>query len=309
MTTSITARDKKLLYGLGIIVIIALFYIIGIRPMNRKITKIEKEIDEAQLTFDTIKMKLFQLDSLTEFRDNAVKLSDELSARYYEKMVPAEVDKMITTKALGYGLKVNNLTILEGTSPAAISAYSNSKIYNMAQNAGSDSGSEEEEEEEETTEETGKKSHRMTEAEREAKVKESMVDIEILASVNNDHGMYTVSDTTQADIYCTTVTLDVYGSQEKAQELLDELIRNKSLRVSAYEWTDMTSLPYEYVNGQLVAVDTASMHRLIIKFDMYMYDNTRFKSLTTSSEAVVEEEETTEEDPDAEIKEEIEQLR
>ena len=42
MTTGITARDKKLLYMLGIIVIVALFYIIGIRPLNRKITAIDK---------------------------------------------------------------------------------------------------------------------------------------------------------------------------------------------------------------------------------------------------------------------------
>ena len=58
MTTGITARDKKLLYMLGLIVIAALFFIIGIRPLNRKISKIDEKLDDAQVLHDSIKMKI-----------------------------------------------------------------------------------------------------------------------------------------------------------------------------------------------------------------------------------------------------------
>ena len=76
MTTGITARDKKLLYMLGIIVIVSLFYIIGIRPLNRKIAKLDDQIDDAQVEHDTIKMKLYQLDTGVRktFFENFIKI-------------------------------------------------------------------------------------------------------------------------------------------------------------------------------------------------------------------------------------------
>ena len=73
MSTGITARDKKLLYMLGLIVIAALFFIIGIRPLNRKITALDERIDDAQVLHDSIKMKIFQLDMIEEFKENSEK--------------------------------------------------------------------------------------------------------------------------------------------------------------------------------------------------------------------------------------------
>ena len=305
MTTEITARDKKLLYGLGIIVIVALFYIIGIRPLDRKIKKTKTQKAVTQVEFDTAKMKLFQLDTLTEFEENAIQKTNELSARYYKPMVSAEVDRMFTKKALGYGLKVNNLYIKSGSNPVALLAYSYSQAFKDHTDAMEYLQAKEVATTEATTEASTEKGAEVTTT---PTTDSSLVDVETLGAINSEFGMHTVSDTTPADVYATRVTLDVYGDKEKAQSLLDELIKDKSLKVYAYVWSDYNAAPVRYENGELVAVNGANYKKLIIDFDMYMYNSERFDKLKASDEQVEESTEATTEDPNAAIKEEIENL-
>lgn len=268
MATGITARDKKLLYMLGIIVIVSLFYIIGIRPLNRKIAKLEDKIDDAQVEHDTIKMKLYQLDMITDFKESAETMADKLSSRYYDRMVPADVDKLITNKALGYGLKVNNLSIQTGKEPANVLAYANSEAFAAQQRAmESAESSADSQADSEASEDTA------------SSVSDDMVDIDVLASINQESGIYEVTDTTSAEVYNTSMILDVYGLHDKAQALLDDIINDKALRVTSYQWTDMTTLPYQYVNGELVQVEQESGNRLVINFDLYMYDGSDFKAM------------------------------
>ena len=281
MATGITERDKKLLYMLGIIVIAALFFIIGIRPVNRKIKELNKEISSAQETYDAIKMKMYQLGTIQAFKENAETMAQDLSSRYYEMMVPAEVDKLFTNKALGYGLKVNNLNIKSNTEPVTQLAYINSEAYRLHQQAmeaallevNDDSGSNDDSSSKDDSTDSSDVSSKISLSGGE------MVDVDTLASINNDSGIYSVADTTAADVYATNMVLDVYGSRDKAQALLDELIKNPSLRVTSYQWTQMTTVPYQYVDGQLVHIDQEQSDRLIINFDMYMYNGKQFKEM------------------------------
>ena len=279
MTTGITARDKKLLYMLGIIVIAALFFIIGIRPTNRKIKTIDKEIDDAQVIHDTIKMKMFQLGTIQAFKNNAEDKAVELSSRYYDMMVPAEVDKLITNKALSYGLKVNNLNIKSSNEPVSLLAYTNSEAYALHQKAMEDAILLQNTTGASSTSESSTTGVDSSNGDSAVSSDDGMVDIEVLASINSDSGVYSVEDTTSADVYVTSMVLDVYGSRDKAQALLDDIIKNQSLRVTSYEWTQMTTLPYQYVDGQLVPVAQENGDRLIISFDMYMYSGAEFKKM------------------------------
>ncbi|MBQ8085302.1 MAG: type II secretion system protein M [Lachnospiraceae bacterium] len=288
MATGITARDKKLLYMLGLIVIAALFFIIGIRPLNRKINSIEEKIDDAQVLHDSIKMKIMQLDMIEEFKSNAEKMTDELSSRYYERQMAADVDRLVTNKALGYGLKVNNFSIQSPKDPVVLLAYVNSEAWAAKQKAieAAQYVLEEEEAADEDTaanaksDKNDKDNVEDTEDSSTTKASDGMVDIEALASINNEDGMYNIEDTTPADVYAASLMLDVYGDHGKVQALLDEIITNKAFRVTSYEWTDLTSLPFEYVNGELVQVAEESGNRLIVNFEMYMYDGSAFKDLT-----------------------------
>lgn len=284
MTTGITARDKKLLYMLGIIVIAALFFIIGIRPTNRKIKTIDKEIDDAQVIHDTIKMKMFQLGTIQAFKNNAEDKAVELSSRYYEMMAPAEADKLITNKALSYGLKVNNLNIKSYTEPISLLAYTNSEAYALHQKAMEEAillqntAS--------TTDTSNSSTAGNDLGSNTGTSDDGMVDIEVLASINSESGVYSVEDTTSADVYAISMVLDVYGSRDKAQALLDDIIKDQSLRVTSFEWTQVTTLPYQYIDGQLVPVSQENGDRLIISFDMYMYSGAEFKKMVDEDSKV-----------------------
>ncbi len=280
MTTAITARDKKLLYMLGIIVIVALFYIIGIRPINRKITAINKDIDDEQVVYDTIKMKLYQLDLIEDFKVNAENMVEEMSSRYYEMMSSAEADKFITNKALSYNLKVNNLSIQTGKEPVSVLAYSNSEAWKLQEQAieAAEMDTELLSDDDIYSEKTDKDNAA------DKSINDNMVDIDQLASINLEGGIYNVSNTLPADVYATTMVIDVYGARDKTQAFLDDLIKNPALRVTSYQWTDMTTLPYQYVDGELVQIEQESGNRLVINVDLYMYDGTDFKKLAESEE-------------------------
>ncbi len=303
MTTGITARDKKLLYMLGLIVIAALFFIIGIRPLNRKISAIEEKVDDAQVLHDSIKMKLYQLGMIEEFKESAEKMAKELSSRYYERQVAADVDKLVTNKALGYGLKVNNLSIQSSKEPVALLAYANSEAWALKERAMEAAANAEAEEKDSSTDKKSDKEDKKSDKKDKdsseddsKKASEGMVDIETIASINNEEGIYNVEDTTGADVYATTLMLDVYGPHDKAQAMLDEIIANKSFRVLSYQWSESTEFPYEYVDGELVQVVQENSDRLIINFDMYMYDGSAFKALT---EGIVNDETTDEDSTEA----------
>lgn len=303
MTTGITARDKKLLYMLGLIVIAALFFIIGIRPLNRKISKIDEKLDDAQVLHDSIKMKIYQLDMIEEFKDNSTKMVDELSSRYYEHKVAADVDKLITNEALSYGLKVNNFSVQSPKEPVDLIAYQNSEAWALRQTAleaaqylETETSTEDKKESATTTEDSKKDKKKSDDktSDKDSKSSETdgMIDIETLASINNDEGMYSIEGTTQADVYAATIMLDVYGNKDKAQSLLNEIITNKAFRVTSYEWSDLTSSPYEYVDGELVQVAQEGGNRLVINFEMYMYDGSAFKEITEGNSETGEDSET-----------------
>lgn len=265
MATGITERDKKLLYMLGLIVIASLFFIIGIRPTNRKIKELNQQLESAQLKNDEIKMKEYQLEMIREFSQNAQKMSDELSKRYLEIRPSSEIDRLITGKALGYGLKVNNLSIRLTGSPVALNPYTNSEVWKKRQYV----------------------IEAMQYAEQSGEGESSSggsLDIDTLASINQEDGMYTVADTSQAGVYMASLMLDVYGSADKDQALLDELMQHPSMRVTSYRWENATALPFEYVNGVLVETQAEASKRLVINFDLYMYDGSAYEQTTEAQE-------------------------
>ena len=281
-TSSITERDKKLLYGLGLIVIVALFYIIGIRPLNNKIVKLEDKIDSAQVEYDTMKMKTYQLGLLKDFEESALNLNTELSGRYYEMMVPAEIDRLYTGKALGYGLKANNLTIQSSKEKAVLLPYNHSKAWSDYQAYYAD----------------GEEASAASKKEDDSEGLSQEENLDAIASLNDQLGMYYASDTSYADVYATRVTLDVYGNRDKAQELLDEIIDDPATRVTNFEWTSLTGIPLQYVDGELVSYEVENPGRLIVRFDFYMYDGTSFDKF------MAEDEEETENAEDSESTEE-----
>ena len=227
MNTNITERDKKLLYGLGIIVIIALFFIGGIRPLHKSIAAKNEKIEEEQETHDIIQTKIMYIPVVSSYVESATANVDEKSSRYYEMMDSSAVDRMFTKYALKNKLTVADLRITMPENTVLFVPYPHSWSQELEDKRVEEAAAiaAAEEAEEETSSKSKKKSSKDTDV-----VSETKFDIDSLAS--------DATDTSGAGVYSVEVGLDVYGSEKGAIALLDELAVDKSIHINSYSWSD-----------------------------------------------------------------------
>ena len=261
MTTNITERDKKLLYGLGIIVIIALFYIGGIRPLHKAIANKESEIEEEQETHDIIQTKIMYTSVVNTYVEEANKNVDAKSARYYKMMDASEVDRLFTKYALSNKLTIADLRITMPEAPALFIPYpyslsqqmQNKRVEEAAAAAAA----------KEALEEESSKSKKKSGGEKTDAVEESKFDVDAL---NGE-----ATDTSGSGVYIVDVGLDVYGSEKGAIKLLDKLAANESIHINSYSWSDdVNSIIGFNDDGSLYAKKGSKA--LSISLSLMMYD-------------------------------------
>ncbi len=261
MNTNITERDKKLLYGLGIIVIIALFFILGIRPLHKSIASKNEQIEEEQETHDIIQTKIMYTSVVNAYVTSANKNVDEKSKRYYEMMDASEVDRIFTDYALKNKLTISDLriTMPENTAlflpyPFSLSKqWQDKRIEEAADKAAA----------EEAADEKAAKDKKKSKTDKKDVVEENKFDADSLT----DEAV----DTSGSGVYSVDIGLDVYGNQKNAVKLLDELAANESLHINSYTWSDD-------VDSMIGYNDDGSLYRksgakaLTISLSLMMYD-------------------------------------
>ncbi|MCR4717931.1 MAG: type II secretion system protein M, partial [Lachnospiraceae bacterium] len=131
MNTNITERDKKLLYGLGIIVIVALFFIIAIRPLSKSINAKQEKIEEEQITHDVMQTKIQYNSVVQAYVETMTKNVEEKSKRYYKVMDSSAVDRIFTNYALDHSLVVSNLSISMPEETVLFGPYPYSESYKL----------------------------------------------------------------------------------------------------------------------------------------------------------------------------------
>ncbi len=251
MNSTMTERDKKLLYMLGFIIIIFFFIIAFIRPLLRAINKNNEAIAEAQVVHDEIELKMERLPVLEAYKEKVSKKVDGYAKRYYEVMDSTKIDELLTGYVLGHGLKAVNLYIDMPKESEVLVAYINSDEWEEEVNNVSSSVS-------------------VTDEEYDAFGISSAPVIEDLNSL--DDAVDEVMDTSRAGIYAATVTIDAYGTPENLQKLLDDLVANPSIRVTGFNWLETAGSGFSYVDGQLVELEEKDM-QLQINLEVYMYDS------------------------------------
>lgn len=129
MKTEMTAGDKKLIVFLALFVVVVAISYWGIRPfvksMNdykEKTVDIENKVSEDQLTLTMLPVEQKNIESM----QSAI---DEAKQEYFEPMTSSDVDRLFTTKALGYNLKCLQLNIDKNDLPAEVTAYKYSALY------------------------------------------------------------------------------------------------------------------------------------------------------------------------------------
>ena len=111
MESTLTARDKKLLYMLGFIVIAFVFGWILMRPIIKSINKTTESIASAQALKQQNETKVMGMMTaqmlIEKYEEDLATATEE----YYAPMDSSEIDKMFTMYVLEFGLSAKDLLI------------------------------------------------------------------------------------------------------------------------------------------------------------------------------------------------------
>lgn|GEM_PF-1137200 len=268
-TGNLTDRDLKLLRFLGFIVIIGVFAIIDlysiIKPMQAK----DEQIEEEKEVHDTIEMKINNLDAVQTYVDDMQKRVDDYAERYYPMMDSTDIDRMITKMARERHLRAANLFIDMHTDPELVVPYPYSTL--AKKEAAEEEAKEESESERAVTDAanwtlTGSYDNR-----------------EGAASGKEEDAKTEEVDSTYAGVYAAAVTFKAYGEKEQLQDLLDELLLDRSMRIRSFSWDYSNINNYSYIGTELVE-NAPGTCALTIDLDVYMFDEDAYIEQETESD-------------------------
>lgn len=278
MKTTMTERDKKLLLGMFIFVIVVAIGYWGIIPQIKAYNKLGTKIDKEEVTKNVNEQKVSNLIFVESMCEEYEETMAENRAKFYDMMSEAEIDFLLTTKAINHNLEAYSLNIDIPNSPSDRMAYIYSDLYNQQiewekqrellyldedveeddlLGTDDDKKDDDDEEEEETVDIFG----------------------------NTD----IVGENT--DVYVAKVTLSLGGDEADLKAYLDELMASdKKILITSFSWGEyrtqkpVTVTIEEMVQAEEKAEAEASTETTTTKKTETKYELVTVKSLTISME-------------------------
>ena len=275
--STLTERDKKLLYMLVFIVIIFIFGWYIIRPLYKKTVADQEAIILASSLQSSNEAKVIGLSSAQGLTDKFTKDLAESTSVYYEYMDSSEIDKLVTSYILKNGLRARDLTITmpDGYVTETPYIYSDITAYGESPYI-------------ETVEETDEDTEKSTD--KEEKIKSSSYykdavlgtitgyrpeEISIVATPMESYasGEESAVTTDSSGILCVKLSIMVEGDPETEQKVIDDLTHNPSLRVTGFNWIQLDPVTYVLDDGSIVVVES-ELNQLQLSVNLYMKDKT-----------------------------------
>ena len=278
MKTTMTERDKKLLLGMFIFVIVVAIGYWGIIPQIKAYNKLGTKIDKEEVTKNVNEQKVSNLIFVESMCEEYEETMAENRAKFYDMMSEAEIDFILTTKAVNHNLEAYSLSIDIPNSPSDRMAYIYSDLYkdqlewesqrellyldedveeDDLLGTGDDKKDDDDEEEEETVDIFG----------------------------NTD----IVGENT--DVYVAKVTLSLGGDEADLKAYLDELMASeKKILITSFSWGEyrtqqpVTVTVDEIIQAEEKAEAEASTETTNTKKTETKYELVTVKSLTISME-------------------------
>ena len=278
MKTTMTERDKKLLLGMFIFVIVVAIGYWGIIPQLKAYNKLGTKIDKEEVTKNVNEQKVSNLIFVESMCEEYEETMAENRAKFYDMMSEAEIDFILTTKAVNHNLEAYSLSIDIPNSPSDRMAYIYSDLYkdqlewesqrellyldedveeDDLLGTGDDKKDDDDEEEEETVDIFG----------------------------NTD----IVGENT--DVYVAKVTLSLGGDEADLKAFLDEIMASdKKILITSFSWGEyrtqkpVTVTVEEMVQAEEKAEAEASTETTSTKKTETKYELVTVKSLTISME-------------------------
>ena len=279
MKSNMSQKDKRLLLFMFLFVVVVGIGYWGIIPQIKQYNKLEAEIEEQEALKSINEQKvanyIFVESQCDEFEANMA----EDKEKFFDRMKEADVDKLLTNKALKYQLESLNLSIHIDSQPSARMAYRYSDLYSQQIQ-----WAEERKNEAKALAQTdddllsgatdSKKSDKDDEKEDKEKtaVEYEMVDIfgnTDTVGVNND-------------IYAARVTMTLGGEKANLRAFLQEIMDyDKEIRITSFSWSEYrVQKPKDGLvitaenRNQLKAgdYDVITVDALTITMELYMCD-------------------------------------
>ena len=279
MKSNMSQKDKRLLLFMFLFVVVVGIGYWGIIPQIKQYNKLEAEIEEQEALKSINEQKvanyIFVESQCEEFEANMA----EDKEKFFDRMKEADVDKLLTNKALKYQLESLNLSIHIDSQPSARMAYRYSDLYSqqiqwaeerknaakaLAQtdddllSGATDSKKSDKDEDKKDKEETS--------------VEYEMVDIfgnTDTVGVNND-------------IYAARVTMTLGGEKANLRAFLQEIMDyDKEILITSFSWSEYrVQKPKDGLvitaenRNQLKAgdYDVITVDALTITMELYMCD-------------------------------------
>ena len=255
MKTNMTEKDKKLLVGMLIGVIIVAVGYWGIIPQLKAYGELETKIEKEEETQKLNKMKITNT-SLIEMQaeDYETKLAT-VKDEFYQILNSAEIDRMFTDLATKRNLNVYELKFTPSTTPTERGAYVNSVLYQTQQELKSQY--EEEKKKAEEQEKSSKKKSTESSAEdgndskSTTKTSDSKSTSELMEAINGaEEGGYQPN----TEIFAVPVTITVGGEIGALEGFLSDVESlDKTVLLTGYTWGEYRNYVVRDANGNIIS--------------------------------------------------------
>lgn len=259
MTTKLTDRDKKLLFWLGIVGIIAAFWYFGIRPLTNLISVTNTYIDSATEEKALDQERFAALPVLKATNETMQSNITATESDYYDMMASDQVDRLLTNLVLSEGLSSRNLVITMPTETVTLQPYKYSAAAQTATESGGTAGN---------TTGTTSSSAATTNAVT-ANTAAGAAAVSGSAGSASSSADSTASGTASSGVYAVEASMEVSGDMATCQKLIDDLTTDfPGIRVTSFEWGD-GPLATTDANGNLISANP-NLRVLTLGLELYM---------------------------------------
>ncbi len=247
MKTNMTERDKRLLVGMLLFVIIVAVGYWGILPQYKRYKKLETKIEQEEEEQKLNKMKIANLAMIEMQAEEYEQKIAEKKDEFYQVMKSSEVDRMMTELASNRGLDIYELSFSMPGSPTERMAYQYSELYQRQQDmkkeyeSASDEDSETSDDKNEDDKDVDLKSKTASNKSGSADLMSEMMGAE--------EGGYQPN----TDIYAVPVTMTVGGDLEDLHSFINDIIGiDKRVLLVGYSWGEFRDVIRRDANGNII---------------------------------------------------------
>lgn len=279
LETNLNKKDKITIAIVLFVGVMFCFVWYLIKPAIADIRTISDEIEQSESTQQVYRNKIMTLASAESIFNRAVTDLYDSTTGFFEVMTSSEIDRMVTTYILGFGLFPEDLYITMPTGPIEELPYTYSEAYTRLVTSNVSASVQEtddsllstDEDEENTEEEDGG-----------IDLQSTMVDsLSIPYTQAKSEAVSTVS----SGVSCADITIVVNGDETVCQAVIDDLCSNPAVRIRGFEWLPVDNI--QQVNEETGVIETImpDYSRLRIDLRIYMLNVADYEAMVNAAVA------------------------